>query len=92
MLLPHHFTLTEKHRGAYAAPLLIGGTLINRGTGPILMEPVICDIILKRPGTPTVHVLDHDGRRTGKTLPVENGRVKLDGRETKAVYYEVSYE
>ena len=71
---------------------LIGGTLINRGTGPILMEPVICELEFRRAGTPTVHVLDHDGRRTGKTLPVENGRVKLDGRETKTVYYEVSYE
>ena len=73
---------------------MIGGTLIRRGTGPILMEPVVCELTFHRAeGTPApkVHVLDHDGRRTGKTLPVTGGRVLLDGRETKAVYYEVEY-
>ena len=68
---------------------LINGTLIRRGTGPILMEPVTCTLTLQREGTPTVHILDHDGCRTGKTLPVINGTVQLDGRETQAVYYEI---
>jgi len=73
---------------------LIGGTLIRRGNGPILMEPVVCSLtFLKREGTPTVYVLDHDGRRTGVTLPVlPNKVVHLDGRTTKAVYYEVVWE
>jgi len=71
---------------------LIGGTLIHKGTGPILMEPVVCELTFRRSGTPKVYILDHDGCRTGTTLPVTDGCVQLDGRETKAVYYEVSYE
>lgn len=70
---------------------LVGGELINRGDGPILMEPVLCELTLKRTGTPKVHVLDHDGRRTGETLPITSGRVLLDGGKTKTVYYEVEF-
>ena len=70
---------------------LIGGTLIRRGRGPIMMEPVDCSIELKRDGTPTVHVLDHDGCRTGKVLSVVDGVIKFDGSETKTVYYEIEY-
>ncbi|MCL2710327.1 MAG: hypothetical protein FWE95_05555, partial [Planctomycetaceae bacterium] len=76
---------------------LIGGTLINRGNSPILMEPVVCALTFSnRTDTPTVYVLDHDGRRTGATLPVvsstNSNSVRLDGRVTKAVYYEVVWE
>jgi len=73
---------------------MIGGTLIRRGNGPILMEPVVCELRFhNRNDTPTVYVLDHDGRRTGATLPVSpNNRVRLDGRVTRAVYYEVVWE
>ncbi|MCL2625174.1 MAG: hypothetical protein FWD31_16055, partial [Planctomycetaceae bacterium] len=71
---------------------LIGGTLIERGKGPMMMEPVVCELSIFHDGTPTVHILDHDGRRTGKTLPAVGGRIQLDGRETKAVYYEIVYE
>jgi hypothetical protein len=68
-----------------------GGTLIRLGEAPILMEPVVVDLSFKRGGTPTVHVLDHDGCRTGKTLPVVAGKIKLDARETMTVYYEIEY-
>jgi len=70
---------------------LVSGTLIQRGSAPILMEPVVCELTLKRQGTPKIHILDHDGRRTGKTLDLANGKVLLDGGETKAVYYEIEY-
>ncbi|MCL1920982.1 MAG: hypothetical protein FWG50_07875 [Kiritimatiellaeota bacterium] len=70
---------------------LVAGTLIQKGKGPILMEPVTCDLTFKRPGAPTIHILDHDGRRTGKTLPAANARILLDGGATKTVYYEVEY-
>lgn len=68
---------------------LVAGTLIQRGAEPILMEPVTCELAFKRQGTPKVHILDHDGRRTGKTLDAPNGRLLLDGGATKAVYYEI---
>jgi hypothetical protein len=38
-----------------------------------------------------VNVLDHDGGRTGRTVPVKDGRFTLDGARDKAIYYEVVY-
>ena len=38
-----------------------------------------------------VHVLDHDGCRTGRTLAVTDGRFTLDGAKDKAIYYEVVF-
>ena len=39
----------------------------------------------------SVNILDHDGRRTGRTVPVTGGRFTLDGAKDKAVYYEVMF-
>ena len=39
----------------------------------------------------SVNILDHDGRRTGRTLPVTDGRFTLDGAKDKAIYYEVVF-
>ena len=86
-----HILVTTIARARNTDMKLIGGTLIRRGTGPILMEPVFCRLLLKRSGMPTVHILDHDGCRTGKTLPVVDGLIEFDGRVTKAVYYEIEY-
>jgi len=61
------------------------------GKGPIRMEPVRVQVQMKRPGTPTVHILDHNGIRTGRTVPVQNGAFTLDGAETRACYYEIAY-
>jgi hypothetical protein len=38
-----------------------------------------------------VNILDHDGRRTGRTLRVIDGRFTLDGAKDKALYYEVEF-
>ena len=38
-----------------------------------------------------VNVLDHDGRRTGRTLAVTDGQFTLDGAKDKAIYYEVVF-
>jgi hypothetical protein len=67
-------------------------SITEKGEGPILMEPVRAEITVDRPGDPIVHVLDHDGRRTGRTLPVEDGVFRIDGARDKALYYEVVYE
>lgn len=62
--------------------------LLDVGSAPILLEPVDLEIALsEKKGT--VHVLDHVGNRTNKTIPLQNGKVKLDGKIYKAIYYEI---
>ena len=68
------------------------GKLLSKGKGPVLMEPVIADIMIKRAGQATVYVCDHDGNRTAETIPVTNGTFTIDGTKTQTVYYEVVYE
>jgi hypothetical protein len=75
-----------------ANQLFSRGQVKRNDPGPVLMEPVVATITLPRRATaPTVHVCDHDGNRTGRTLPVTNGSFTIDGRVTGTVYYEVSY-
>ena len=66
-----------------------GDELLDKGTSPVLMEPVKAVIQINRPGVPEVILLDHDGRRTEKKLPVVNGRFTLDGATDHTPYYEV---
>lgn len=66
--------------------------LLERGEGPILMEPVRADIRLARLGRMAVNILDHDGRRTGRTLPVSDGGFSIDGARDKTMYYEIVFE
>jgi hypothetical protein len=68
-----------------------GDQLLEKGEGPVLMEPVRATIALRRSGTPTVHLLDHDGRRTGKTLGVRDGTFEIDGARDRTPYYLVEY-
>ena len=65
---------------------------IDNGKGPILLEPVKATLGVSGRKVTSVQVLDHDGRRTGKTLPLENGRFTIDGAKDKALYYEVVME
>jgi hypothetical protein len=57
----------------------------------IVLEPVKATITLKRPGNPKVIVLDQDGLRTDKTLPVQDGVFTIDGARDKTPYYLVEY-
>ncbi|HVF85315.1 MAG TPA: hypothetical protein VM821_04990, partial [Abditibacteriaceae bacterium] len=59
------------------------------GQAPILMEPVRATVTLGRRTISAVNILDHDGRRTGRTLPVQNGRISIDGARDKTLYYEI---
>lgn len=86
-----HLLITTIARARNTGMKLVGGELLAQGTGPILMEPVACELMMKRTGTPKVYVLDHDGRRTEKTVSPTGNRMKLDGGQTRAVYYEVVY-
>ncbi len=65
--------------------------VLNNGGPPILLEPVKASITIAGRPIEAVNILDHDGRRTGKTLPVTDGRFVLDGAKDKAIYYEVVF-
>jgi hypothetical protein len=70
---------------------VVAGEVVVKGGPPMLVEPIKVELKLKRPGNPVVHVLDHDGRRTGRTLVATEGVFVLDAAETRAVYYEIEY-
>jgi hypothetical protein len=70
------FTLDEK-------------TIVDNGHSPILLEPVKAEIAFKNRQIRQVNILDHDGIRTGRTLPVKNGRFVIDGKNDHTLYYEV---
>jgi hypothetical protein len=65
--------------------------VIDNGKPPILLEPVKATVSLAGRTVEAVHILDHDGRRTGRTLAVKDGRFTLDGTKDKAMYYEVVF-
>ncbi|TWU42634.1 glycoside hydrolase family 5 protein [Novipirellula artificiosorum] len=69
----------------------LGNTRGNKPDGPIVMEPVVADIQLKREGSPTIHILDHGGSRTGQTLTIENGRFQVDTARDGSPYYLIEY-
>ena len=66
--------------------------ILAAGEAPVVLEPVRATIRLDRPGAPTVHVLDHNGRLTCRTLPVEDGRFQIDGARDQTHYYLIRYE
>ena len=51
------------------------------------MEPVQARITLRKPGAPRVVLLDHDGKVTDKTVPLENGTLLIDGARDQTPYY-----
>ena len=68
-----------------------GDEIIERGQAPIKMEPVRARITIARPARPTVHLLDHDGRRTDRTLSIQNGAFEIEGAVDKTPYYLVEF-
>ncbi len=65
--------------------------ILQHGDAPVLMEPVRAEITLRRAGSPTVFLLDHSGRKTGKTLPVVDHTFEINGARDKTCYYLVTY-
>ncbi len=65
--------------------------VLKNGGPPILLEPVKATLTIAKRGIKAVNVLDHDGRRTGRTLVVKDGRFTLDGAKDRAIYYEVVF-
>lgn len=68
-----------------------GSQLLTVGEAPVLLEPVKASLTLQRAGTPTVYVLDHAGRRTGRRIDAQRGRLQLDGQASQTLYYEIVY-
>jgi hypothetical protein len=71
---------------------LSGDKLLERGKGPITMEPVQATLKLNRHGSVKVTALDHDGRRTETMVPVTNGTFTIDGSREKTPYYLVEID
>jgi hypothetical protein len=69
----------------------IDSKTLDNGQGPILLEPVHATLAISGRAIAAVNVLDHDGRRTGKTLPLDRGRFTIDGAADKTLYYEVVF-
>ena len=62
----------------------------DKGKGPILLEPVKAAITV--PGAVEAVLLDHDGRLTAKTIPVEHGAFTIHGGRDKTPYYLIRRE
>jgi hypothetical protein len=69
----------------------VDNKVLKNGGPPILLEPVKATVNIAGRPIAAVNVLDHDGRRTDRTLAVTDGRFTLDGAKDKAIYYEVVF-
>jgi hypothetical protein len=65
--------------------------VLANGGAPILLEPVKATVTIGGRAIEAVNILDHDGRRTERRVPVTEGRFILDGAKDKTIYYEVVY-
>jgi hypothetical protein len=65
--------------------------LVSLGNAPILLEPVKGTIGFEGRTIQAVNILDHDGRRTDKTLPSQGGSFHFDGAKDKTLYYEIQF-
>jgi hypothetical protein len=70
----------------------IDSRTLDNGHGPILLEPVRATLAFHGRGVAAVNVLDYNGSRTGKSLPVTGGRFSIDGARDKTLYYEVQFK
>jgi hypothetical protein len=70
----------------------VNGSIPDYGKGPVVVEPVKGTIAIQGRNITAVNVLDIDGRRTQKTVPVAGGAFTIDGARDQTVYYEVVFE
>ena len=56
-----------------------------------MLEPVRATVAILGRSIAAVNVLDHNGRRTGNSLPAPEGRFIIDGARDRALYYEVRF-
>jgi hypothetical protein len=72
--------------------LAFDGRVLDNGKAPILLEPVKATITVGGRPIAAVNVLDHDGKRTGRTLAVAGGTFTIDTAQDKSLYYEVVFQ
>ena len=95
--MPSQISGGEKQRVAIARARNTGmkvfqdSRIIDRGKAPVVMEPVKATIRIDRPGKATVYVLDNDGVRTDRTLPVQDNQCTIDTARDKTPYYLIAY-
>lgn len=65
--------------------------VIENGRSPILLEPVKAMVSFSGRVIESVNILDHNGQRTDRALPVKDGQFLIDGTKDKAIYYEVVF-
>lgn len=65
---------------------LIDHRILDNGHHPILLEPVNAKISMGARPIAAVHVLNHAGGRSGKTLDVHSGRFTVDGTRNRTLY------
>ncbi|MGS2718796.1 hypothetical protein ACVBE9_11520 [Eionea flava] len=68
---------------------MIGDLLVNAGEAPVILEPVKANINLQRDAV--IHILDHDGIKTGKTLPLKENKFFIDTARDKTIYYLIEF-
>ena len=56
-----------------------------------MLEPVRADVTFPGRKISQVNILDQDGRLSGRTLPVSEGRFTIDSGKDHAMYYEVRF-
>jgi hypothetical protein len=64
-----------------------GDRLLAKGTSPLLLEPVNLTLDLPEGANYQVTVLDHDGNKTGQTIPVINNQLSIAGATHRSIYY-----
>ena len=65
--------------------------VLDRGQGPIRLEPVEATLQFKTSKHATLTLLDHDGLRTPTTRAISNGKLKIDGTRDRTPYYLLEY-
>jgi len=83
--------ITTIARARNSGMQVVADEVVQAGTGPIRMEPVKAELHFPHRRVKALHVLDHDGQRTGRTIHPQNDRFMLDGTDTRTVYYEAEF-
>ena len=65
--------------------------LLEVGSAPIELEPVVVELQIRRKSPYQVQVLDHSGAPTGNFLKARGKKIRLDGSRTGAIYYEIDF-
>lgn len=88
-----HLLITAMARTRLTGMKVFADTyIVEPGRPPLVMEPVKAEMTLQKDGNATVYLLDHDGVRTEKTIPINKGVIQIDTARDMTPYYEVVYK